>query len=524
MAKYFFGFFLVFLSLSVAGQDLYDLNKVVDIYIEFDDPIWEDKLDSLKQRGFDERLIGKVKINGEVFDSVGIRYKGNSSYFNVRKTGSNKLPLNIKASHVIKGQRFSGGVKTLKLSNVFRDPSFLREVLAYQVVGTYMPAPRANFARVYVNNNLLGFYNNTSSVDKDFLKTHFGSKEGTLVKCDPNWNAKSKSRCSKGEKSSLMYQGKDTTCYYPNYEMKTDEGWKNLQSLTYTLNKTPEKIETILNVDRTLWMHAFNNVTVNLDSYLGRLCHNYYLYQDSFGIFQPIPWDMNLAFGGFRYPDQGKGLDNEAMQKMSPFTHYKNEKRPLINQVLKTPLFRKLYIAHVKTILEEFFTNGKYVTEGNQIQSRIDRYVREDQHKLYPVETFRQNMNSTSDAAGSKIIGLTELMRGRIDYLQAHPLLQKAAPSISNVKHTKAGEQVVINASVTDAMNVYLCYRTHPNAPFKRVKMYDDGEHDDQLTGDNQYGLKIDLKPNLQYYIIGEAEKTAATSPARAAMEFYEMK
>jgi len=495
------------------SQDLYDTQKVVDIYLEFDDPMWEARLDSLKQEGNDGRLLGRVKIDGVTYDSVGIRYKGNSSYYNVRKTGSSKLPFNLKASTVKKEQRFTGGVKTIKLSNVFRDPSFLREVLSYQIAAKYLPAPRANYARVYVNKNLLGFYNNTSSVDNDFLDEYFGDHDGTLVKCDPSWDAKGKSKCSKGEKASLMYQGKDTTCYFGNYEMKSDYGWKQLRDFTEVLNKQPEKIESVLNVDRVLWMHAFNNVLVNLDSYAGRLCHNYYLYQDSFGIFQPVPWDMNLSFGGFRYVDEKKSLDNEALQTLSPFTHYKSPNRPLISQVLKTPLFRKIYIAHIKTILNDFFINNKYEQTAQQIQQQIDRYVREDANKLYPYETFKANLTATSEAEKAKIIGISELMKARSEYLRSHPLLQKTGPVITEVKHAIRDSQVVITAKITGAESVYLCYKNGKFAPATRVPMQDDGQHEDMAADDTRYGIKVAYVPNMQYYLIGEAEKTATVMP-----------
>jgi len=496
------------------SQDLYDPKKIVDIYIEFDDPMWEARLDSLKQVGNDDRLLGRVKIDGITFDSIGIRYKGNSSYYNVRKTKSSKLPFNLKATTIKKDQRFPGGVKTIKLSNVFRDPSFLREVLSYQIAGQYLPSPRANFARVYVNNNLLGFYNNTSSVDDDFLDMHFGEHDGTLVKCDPSWDATQKSKCSKGEKASLMYQGKDTTCYFGNYEMKSDYGWEQLRNFTEILNKQPEKIETVLNVDRVLWMHAFNNVVVNLDSYAGRLCHNYYLYQDSFGIFQPVPWDMNLSFGGFRYVDENQSLDNKALQNLSPFTHYKSPNRPLISQVLKTPLFRKVYVAHIKTILNDFFTNNKYEQSARQIQQQIDRYVREDNNKLYPYETFRANLTKTSEAEKAKIIGISELMKARTDYLRNHPLLQKTGPVITTIQHIVRDSQVVITANVTGAESVYLCYQNGKFSPATRIPMHDDGQHDDTAANDNRFGIKVDYQPGMQYYLIGEAEKTASVAPS----------
>ena len=42
----------------------------------------------------------------------------------------------------------------------------------------------------------------------------------------------------------------------------------------------PPVAEKVLDVDRALWMLAFNNVLVNLDSYSGAFRQNYYLYHD----------------------------------------------------------------------------------------------------------------------------------------------------------------------------------------------------------------------------------------------------
>ena len=197
------------------------------------------------------------------------------------------------------------------------------------------------------------------------------------------------------------------------YELKSDYGWKQLIRLSKVLNETPEKIDQILNVDQTLWMHAYNNVLVNLDSYSGRLCHNYYMYLDTSGIFHPLLWDMNLSFGGFRYSGQGQALTNEQMQKMSLFLHYKEPKRPLVSKLLETPLYRKIYVAHLQTILKENFNNGDYLKQAKSIQSRIDFYVKNDENKFYPYEAFKANLNGTSEAGKAKIIGITELMDKR---------------------------------------------------------------------------------------------------------------
>jgi len=128
---------------SLYSQNLYDLSKVQDVKIYVDDPFWDNKLNAYKKRGEETRLLAKLQLNGVTYDSVGVRYKGNSSYFNTRKTNSTKLPFNIKLNYIKKEQTTAGGFKTLKLSNVFRDPSYLREVLSYEIARNYMVAPRA---------------------------------------------------------------------------------------------------------------------------------------------------------------------------------------------------------------------------------------------------------------------------------------------------------------------------------------------------------------------------------------------
>jgi spore coat protein CotH len=511
------------LAIPLKAQDLYDINNVAKINLELDIERWDKCLDSLKELGHDDRVVGKLTLNEVFYDSVGVRYKGNSSYFNVRNSGSSKLPFNLKADYKKDKQRFDDKFKSLKLSNVFRDPSFLREVLSYEIAGKYMPAPRANYVKLYVNDKYLGLYNNSESVDKRFLKENFGYKKGTLIKCDPTWHATEIEQCPKGDKASLMYLGEDSLCYYNLYEMKSDYGWNELIKLTKVLNKDIENIESILNVDQILWMHAFNNVLVNLDSYTGRLCHNYYLYRDSFGVFHPILWDMNLSFGGFRYDGLGSALSNEKMQKLSPFIHYKNQndKRPLITNLLKNSLYRKIYVAHLKTILEENFSNGEYLKRAQMIQDMIVDFVEEDTNKLYAFEDFRENLDTSSSIGKSKMIGIKQLMEARTEYLSNHPLIKKTAPLISDVKHVGGSDKNVITAKVENGETIYLSYRLKKYAPFQRIEMSDNGMDGDEIIGDGLYSATIEKSKVTEYYIIAEGEKNASLSPARASYEFY---
>lgn len=518
----------VFLFSQLSGQDIFSSKTVVkDIYLTFYDGNWEEALLQNKLSGEEERILAKIQLNGITYDSVGVRYKGNSSFFNVKKTGAKKFPFNIKIDHIVKKQSLPNGYESLKLSNVFRDPSFVREVLAYDIASNYMPSPRAAYVRLHINGAPFGLYNITESIDKAFLKRHFGYKKGTLVKCDPNWKATANETCPKGDKASLNYLGDDPICYEGLYELKSNKGWENLISLSKTLNKDIDKIENILNVDQVLWMHAFNNVLVNLDSYAGRLCHNYYLFQDSFGVFQPILWDMNLSFGGFRFSgESNKALTVDEMQNMSMFLHFKtsNSNRPLITNLLKNSRYRKIYVAHLKTILRDYFANGKYKEQAGKYQNAIDYYVQNDENKLYSYETFKQNLNSTVEAGKSKIVGLTELMDSRSTYLLEHPLLKRTSLNFENIKAEQKDSSSMFSVKVLDAKKVWLRYRSKSGERFKEIEMQDDGLNEDLTPGDYVFGVVLNNQVVLDYYLIAEDDKTASLSPEKAAFEFHTLR
>ena len=157
-------------SACLAQVDLYDIDEVQEFRLYFAESNWDDLLDTLFLAGEDERLTGDLTINGTLIPDVGVRYKGYSSYGSDRV----KNPFNIKLNHVHAGQRYQG-VDKLKLSNVIQDPSFVREALSYEVARKYMPASRANYARVYVNDVYIGLYTNVESVNAEFTDLHFAT-------------------------------------------------------------------------------------------------------------------------------------------------------------------------------------------------------------------------------------------------------------------------------------------------------------------------------------------------------------
>ena len=152
-----------------AQEEFYSGDSVHEIRIYFEESNWDAILDSLYVLGDEQRMLGRITIDGYAYDSVGIRYKGFSSV-SVNRT---KNPFNIKLDYTISGQNHQGFDK-VKLSNVIQDPSFVREVLSYEIARKYLPSPRANFANVYVNDTLFGLYTNVEAINKDFISHHSG--------------------------------------------------------------------------------------------------------------------------------------------------------------------------------------------------------------------------------------------------------------------------------------------------------------------------------------------------------------
>lgn len=511
------GYLILFFSITQiqAQSDFYAPEAIQDIKIYFEQDNWDQILDDLYVAGEKERLLASVEINGTPIDSVGIRYKGFSSVSVDRA----KNPFNIKLDY-INDQGYEG-FKKIKLSNVIQDPSFVREILSYDIARQYMPASECNFAKVYINDVFWGVYTNVEAVNNDFLAKHYGNNENAFFKCNPEILD------FDGDNSNLTYLGADSSAYFPYYDMRSDNGWNELSQMIEVLNNDPNNIETILNIDRTLWMHAFNYVLVNFDSYVG-YAQNFYLYQDDNGQFNPIIWDLNQSFASFRLADASEYFDGFSIasaKTMDPLLHYESVSvypRPLMRNLFENDTYRRMYLAHIRTIVEENFVNQSYYDKAQVFQSLIDEAVAADTNKFYTYEDFQHNINTTvTDLV--EYPGITDLMDARTDYLMSYEGITNA-PSISNIESPIElnSQPFTITAAIDNTENSFLAYRFNGNNIFQKVAMLDDGIVDNGIANDGIYGATIQAESNsVQYYIYAENEESGRFSPERAAYEFY---
>ncbi len=510
------------LSTQVWSQDdFYAEDHIPEIKIYFTQDNWDELLDALFIAGEEERLLASVEIDGTMLPDVGVRYKGFSS----ASVDYTKNPFNIKLDYVDGSQHYQGKDK-IKLSNVIQDPSFLREVLSYEIGRKYMPAGRANYAKVFINDVYWGLYTNVEPVDKEFLNEHFVDIDHAFFKCNPT------SLDLFGENSNLSdTPGSDEVDYYDLYQLKSDQGWTQLVDFIDVLNNDIDNVEPVLNIDRALWMHAFNYALINFDSYVG-FSQNYYMFEDLNGQFNPLLWDLNMSFASFRLTDDSEFYDGfsiaEAMT-MDPLYHYSSVSvfpRPLMRNLFDNDTYRRMYLAHMRTIMEENFQNDDYLARAQFYHDLIADDVLADTNKFYTYEDFENNLTSTVTDLVS-YPGIIDLMEGRTEFLMTYPGFENA-PEISDIgsipTSISLGGDLAINANVVDANEVTLAYRFGGTGLFVRTPMLDDGTGQDAVSGDGIYTASLTNVGNaIEYYIYAENDESGRFSPERAAYEFYTM-
>ena len=257
---------------SYPNQDLYDPGIIRTIFLQFENQDWEEELEDF--RSTDVEVPAQMIVDGQTYDNVGVRFRGNTSYMMVPR--GSKRSLNLTIDYGKKDQRLYGHT-TLNLLNAHTDPSFLRNVLFSRVSRQYVPTVDANLVRVVISGENWGIYTNEEQFNKDFLRKWFGDANGARWRVPPNFSGA----------SGLMFLGDDIEQYKQNYDIKSkddDADWGKLVELCCALQETPQdkresEFDHLMNIDEMLWFLAVDNVLGDSDGYFSR-ASDYTLYLD----------------------------------------------------------------------------------------------------------------------------------------------------------------------------------------------------------------------------------------------------
>ena len=496
---------------------LYDQGSISEMNIQFYDANYHNTLVNSFFNYPAYRIPAVISLNGVSYDSVGVRYKGNSTFCLPNDEGNPKVPINLDANYWISGQKIAD-YKKLKFANAWMDPTFAKEIAATNIYQKYMPSPEVNLLKVKVQGNYLGLYVNTESINKQFMEKHFGEKDGVLFKCDPaqvfcgNTNP--------GGNPDLKWLGSDSASYYNSYTLKSESGWGELMDLINTLNFNYEDLGNVLNIDRVLWNFAVNTAILNLDTYNGYYVHNYYLYKSEDGLFQMIPWDFDNAFVGailgFDYwsPEDVYNYDSYGSQ-------YDPNSRPLFQKLMADPLRKKQFDAHLRTIFSETMLDTSSIrNEISDLHEQALLPANQDFNKAFPMTYFYSNVEEPF-WSGWGFAGIMSTIAERNNYLMSLPAITSTPPSLSNVDLNNG----IVTVIAGNTNEVELMVTTSPhNSKFVPFLMYDDGSNGDAIAGDGVFSAALPYYSTgqaVKYYIRAQNNNAMRLSPERAEYEFY---
>jgi hypothetical protein len=384
-------------SLASDSSDLLHADTSVHAYgLHFYDTAWKATLEAnwLVDGGY---LPARFTDGTIILDSVGVRYKGNSSY--TLAGNSPKKPFKIKFN-AFRTQTYYG-TKVLNFSNVIGDPSFLREKISYDVASRYLPAPRSSFATLSVDAQLVGLYTQVEDLDKTMLKRWYASATGNLYKAGDDG-------------ASLAWLGATGSLYSESgtYELKTNEtanDWTGFVNFVDFLNNASDSVfcadhPRFLDADNVTKELAFNMVFSNFDSYTGS-GRNYYLYQTSTGPMHILPWDLNLSFGAY---SNGWDVINQDLLTVGNLAD-----RPLNRRVLGCEPLRYRYLDWVRTMIQGAASTDSVNAHVARLAPIIRPYVSADSNKFYSTAAFETNLTANFRNSSGVILGLEYFSKAR---------------------------------------------------------------------------------------------------------------
>jgi len=440
-------------------ERLFDTGRVHTLDIVMDG--WDSFLASCEDEEYE---MCAVAVDGETYHNVGIRAKGNTSLRMVSTMGSERYSFKLEFDHYDDTQRYHG-LDKLSLNNLIQDNTCMKDYLAYRLMGGFgVDAPLCSYVYVTVNGEDWGLYLAVEGVEESFLQRNYGSGYGALYKPDgmelgggrgngrnfrmedfmgqeqaegqeppagradfpvpesgtvpgtppgndgtmpgaPEGMQRPGDMGGGGSGASLQYIDDDPDSYATIFDSaKTDVSDAAKARLIASLKALGDgtALESVLDIDQVLRYFVVHNFVVNGDSYTGSMLHNYYLYEED-GRLSMIPWDYNLAFGGFQ--GGASSAVNDPID--TPLSVTGDGSRPMADWIFSNDKYTALYHQYFSEFLAGADIDG--LIDG--AAALIAPYVEKDPTKFCTYEEFE-----TGAAALKEFCRLrTESVQGQLD-------------------------------------------------------------------------------------------------------------
>lgn len=238
-----------------------------------------------------QRLL--MKVDGEIVDSVGFKRKGNiSAYYN-----PNKFGIKIKTNKYVSGKKHDG-IKEFTLHINYQDPTMMREKLSYDICSDMgLFSLRTAFAKVYINEKYWGLYTLVEGKD-EMYKQVFDHRDMDAIEsldfggmCYISDNPADYDIETNGDNPTYQLENGDGTTAWPRFSLMIDKANNTAD------NQYLDTVPKYLNIEDFLKYQAFNVYLMNMDSYIGFMGNQIYMYDTVANLWQIMPWDFNASFG-----------------------------------------------------------------------------------------------------------------------------------------------------------------------------------------------------------------------------------
>lgn len=158
---------------------------------------------------------------------------------------------------------------------------------------------------------------------------------------------------------------------------------------------------------RTFWTwtrlryFVVHNFVVNGDSYTGSMIHNYYLYEQD-GKLSMLPWDYNLAFGGFQGSDAESFVNDPIDDVLSD--------RPMQAWMFSSEEYTELYHEYYEEFLQSADIDGLI----DEAYSLIAPYVEKDPTKFCTYDEFETGVQTLKNFCYLRAQSVTGQLDGSI--------------------------------------------------------------------------------------------------------------
>ena len=378
-------------------EALFTLGELASVELEMPEATWQKIIKKASDKTYYECA---VTINGERFDNVAVRTKGASSLDDVALMKSDRYSFTLKLNKYTKGQDYHGLSKLLLNNNIW-DATQMKDAIVYDMcrfIG--LPAPLTNYARISVNGKPFGCYLMVEPVDKNFARRNWPDEVSNIYK--PYHN--------------LAYTGDNMENYaeIANYA-KVKGGEASMRRIVEALKSVEEGkgIDEHVDIESVMKYMALQTIVVNYDCMTGLNEQNYYL-READGKISLIPWDYNLAWGG--YPEDDEHMEGEDMLEQSqnmalPTDAGKRSKEetskvvnfpidtPFLADVSKRTFFMKLlanetykarYYHYLNVLCNEFIKGGELGKTLSTIENEIGEIAGTEDNAFYSNEQFHK--------------------------------------------------------------------------------------------------------------------------------------